>query len=130
MLIADNFFFDQQNHSDWSGDRLHLLDADEWRCCLTDDCVSWELACIVYTNERSSDDIFSKSILLRVEYLGSQTSLDRERWNGMIETVEEDFSQAGYTIDLTSSHTPDALRAWKQWVITPQSPEVAEGAAR
>ena len=98
------------------------LSAADWERCIKDDCASWEMPCLVYINQHCHEDTFPKPTLIRVEYFGEKCSYDPQSWDGLIETIEHDFEQAGYGSQIGSASPSDAARVWKQWLIVPQQP--------
>jgi hypothetical protein len=126
----DNFFPDAWQQMQLADHSPYPLDANDWKRCIQDDCASWELSCLVHTNQRSHDAVFPRPILIRVEYAGQSDSFDGDRWRGLLETIERDFESANYESEQVSFNGVGGGRAWKQWVITPRSPLIGVPPAR
>jgi hypothetical protein len=125
MRRVENFFPDAL-----PAEGPRLLDATDWKRCVQDDCASWELFCLVHTDERSRDGVSPNPISIRVEFVGQADSFDRDRWRGLMETIERDFAYANYESELVSSSGPNGARPWKQWVITPRRPFIGVSPAQ
>ena len=95
MRKAQNPAYVSREASNLQGDEDDRLSAADWERCIKDDCASWELPCLVYINQRSHQDVFPKPTLIRVENYGARGSYDPQSWDGLIETIEYEFEEAG-----------------------------------
>jgi len=122
MCRLERLFPDPLQQSKSADCAPRLLTANDWKSCIQDDCASWELFCLVRTDERSHASVFPKPILIRVEFAGELEAFDRDRWTGLLETIERDFACAKYESELLAASASQGKRPWRQWVITPRPP--------